>query len=197
MARLILCVTTPAVLFAAATGSAQSAATARCEQSAESTSQSRSSGGQRQLNDRAFALFVLTHEVPPGRYQGFIIVGRGSTNWRGNETGSSGREIISRRTKQIRGSVNLTRSESGPRAEYDLGPDSAIVRVAGTSFSLANGNVVLLDRVDAVGGPPTATVVGCIELEPTRTLVERLMRIPDVQTFVGPLASRERPNEEL
>ena len=190
----MLCVTTTAVLFANATGSAQSAATAaRCESAAGSAAQLRSSGGQRQFNDRAFAQFVITRDGPSGRTQGVIIVVRGSANWRGNETGSSGRETFSPKSKQIRGSVSLTRSQTGPRAEYDLGPDSAIVRIAGKSFSLVDGNVVLLDRVDDVGGPPIAAVVGCIELEPTRTLFERLMQVPEVQTFVGPLSARRAP----
>src|SRR5258705_11993425 len=106
MAKL-LCVTT-AALIAAATGSPRSASiAARCEQPAGSAAQPRSSGGQRQLNDRAFAQFVITRDVPPGRTQGFIVVARGSANWGGNETRSSGRETFSPKSKHVRGSVSL------------------------------------------------------------------------------------------
>lgn len=194
MGRLTLCVTLAAAFFAA-TGSAQGPESAtRCDQFAGAASQPRSSGGARQLNDRALAQFVVTRDAPPGQVHGFIVVGRGDAHWRGNEVRSSGSETFSPRTRQIRGSLTLSRSATGPRADYDLGPDSSIVRVARTTFSLATGNVILVDRVDEVGGPPTAALGGCIELEPTTTLFERLLQLPQVQTFVGPLYHR---NEDL
>ena len=59
------------------------------------------------------------------------------------------------------------------------------VRTAGVVVSLDSGNVLLLDRVDSVGGLPTLTVAGCVAVEPSAGIVDRMLAtIPAAQAFV-------------
>ena len=195
MHRTQICLAALAATLTACGGdSASSSADARCEGSA---------GGKLSLTDRADMVYTVTFRADSGGTDvatiESVIVGRGAAGWKNSVRGPSPAPSPTAADS----AVLATSADLGViRVGYDRRNNAAWVhdeRIALDSF-----NVVLIDRVDSVGGAPT--VAERLRIAPTiplaagacaarsnptsmawaDTIRARLMRSPQVRTFASP-----------
>jgi hypothetical protein len=131
--------------------------------------------GATPIGDRARAHFLATSSA--GERRGVVLLVRWARPAApGAPTGRS-----------MRGSglQPIEAEEEGPvgyRLSFD--PASGILRVGRGAVSVKEGNVVLLDRVDRVGGAPMLRVIGCIELGDEAESIRRATEIPEATRFL-------------
>ena len=122
-----------------------------------------------------------------GTTRGFVLLARGSAGWNRGlaESHDSASEPVD---VAGRWRSHTERRIAGVRyaTDYDERSDSVRVSVAGRSvgaLGLAAGNVLLLDRVDGRGGPPSLRQAGCVPAEPPESIVGRAAALHAVRNF--------------
>ena len=119
--------------------------------------------------------------------RGFVLLARGRAGWNRHLT-----EMHDSASEPVgvagRGRSHTERRFAGVRyaTDYDERSDSVRVSVAGRSVGavrLAAGNVLLLDRVDGRGGPPSLRQAGCVPAEPPESMVDRAAGLREVRRF--------------
>ena len=149
--------------------------------------------GNPPVGGRTRAHYAVFRDARTGHSRGFVLLARGAPGWlMARRTSSSGSVGFGVRP-DVRG-VPTGERDAGYRmrsdwsvggvhygADYDLRTDS--LHVADRTLYLGAGNVVLLDRADGVGGPPSVRAAGCIELEPARRVVDRALALPLAREF--------------
>jgi len=132
----------------------------------------------------------------PGPSRGFVLLARGTSGWLDATTArftrSSGTAFVAdQQARRADSNAALPRQpmrfswsvgDVHYGAEYDAQTDS--LRIAGSTLFLGDGNVVLLDRVDGVGGPPGVRLAGCVALDPSRSVADRALALPAAREFV-------------
>ena len=119
---------------------------------------------------------ATSHASPSG--SGYVVFLRGAEGWRRQGTriaqGSGG------------GLWQMADVQVGP-VRYTLVYDGAtnVLDVNGARVNLNEGNVVLVDRIDGVGGPPIVRRVGCVPLDGRDAAERAIETIPEVARFVG------------
>ncbi len=139
------------------------------------------SGGT--LSDRAnYSAFYRGH--PDSIAVDLIVILRGAPGW--NRAGSHARESMGPVSPSSRFPVRHSLTIGSTTFEYSYQPRERILRLGDTWLSLDSSNVVIIDRVDGVGGPPT--VVGRLTLRLSsinaHTLSDSLRQIPALQEFI-------------
>lgn len=86
--------------------------------------------------------------------------------------------------KHSRGHTDVQRANVRYVLNYD--PATNVLNVNGADVALDEGNVVLVDRIDGVGGPPVVRRVGCVALSPADSSWRHAIEsIPEVKAFVS------------
>ena len=110
---------------------------------------------------------------------GYLVFIKGSPGWDSREPGvPAGRSRLS---------MNRADIELG-RARFTLNYDRVahIAEIHGVTIPLDSGNVLLVDRVDGVGGPPVVSIGGCVSLGDGRpTLWRAVATLPEVRAFLN------------
>ncbi len=138
-----------------------------------------------ELNSHVTAQVIMLRDTVTGHTHGFVLVERGNEHWQGTVEHSQASYHLSRSGRDVTGTTSVL--FGGPLVSYALGPDSAIVRFVGKTYPLADGNVLLIDRVDEKDNA-TVLVGGCIALTDERTVFQMTLSIPAVAAFVGPVS---------
>jgi len=144
------------------------------------------------LGDRTVAYIVRDNDGR-GSTRGFIVLVRGAPGWTHPSVVPNGmlhgvansRLSLEEPRDSLPGSgaFELIRGDVHLRGVFNFSLRQ--VRTAGVVVSLDSGNVLLLDRVDSVGGLPTLTVAGCVAVEPSAGIVDRMLAtIPAAQALV-------------
>jgi hypothetical protein len=172
---------------------AQTAAT--CEPAVGAPEKPLNHSEKGELNSRVTVQTIMLRDTTTGRTRGFVLVERGKEHWmyQGTVERNQASQRVSRSGRDVTGTTSVM--IGGPLVSYALGPDSAVVRFMGNTYPLADGNVLLIDRVDEKD-EATVQVGGCFAFtdertsrmyESGRTLFQLILRIPAVAAFVGPV----------
>jgi hypothetical protein len=137
-----------------------------------------------ELNSRVTAQVIMQRDTTTGRTHSLVLIERGKEHWQGTVRHNEGAQRVSSSGRNVTGTTSVL--FGGPQVTYVFSPDSAVVRFIGKSYSLADGNVLLIDRVDEKD-ETTVQVGGCITLTDERTMLQMTLRIPAVAAFVGPV----------
>jgi hypothetical protein len=125
------------------------------------------------LNDRVLAIFGVG-PAGPRLVQGFIVLLRVQGGWGGAANSPT---VPQHSSAIVKGQILQDGSYSGAtakyawRVDYSFGSDS--IHVLGRAFSLAGGNVLMVDRFDSIGGPPIVSIGGCIAAQPSASFLDR------------------------
>ena len=195
MDRTLICLATLAMTLAACGGdSGTSSRDVPCEGNAS---------GSLSLTDRAEMMYTVSFREDSGGVDvatiESVIVGRGAAGWK---TSQRTRTPASTPTPFDSASLASSAEIGGVRVGYDRRDNAAWVQ--NERFALDSFNVVLIDRIDSVGGAPTvaqrlriapaiplATGACGARTNPTSmawadSIRARLMRAPQVRTFASP-----------
>jgi hypothetical protein len=137
------------------------------------------------LNSRVTAQVFVLRDTTTGSTRSLVLVERGKERWQGAVQHSEGSGRVFRAGREWTGTTSVL--FGGPLISYALGADSAVVRFMGKTYPLADGNVLLIDRVDEKDNA-TVQVGGCVAPPDERTMFQTTLRIPAVAAFVGPVS---------
>lgn len=114
-----------------------------------------------------------------------ILILRGATGWR--RAGQSGYASSGRGMSAVGRDRPITYSfRMGSVAfESSYEPQRRVVRIWGEEYQLNSANVLVMDRIDSVGGPPVVRLLTLIlpRADQAAQLAELLPRYPELQEF--------------
>ncbi len=180
-----------ATLLSIVSRPSRSQTTPACEPAVGPRGQPFNLSSKGELNSRVATQVVMLRDTATGRTRGFVLVERGKDHWRGDVQRNEGSQRVSPSGQNVTGTTSVM--IGGPPVTYALGPDSAVVRFMGKTYALADGNILLMDRVDEKD-QTTVQVGGCVALADERTALPMVLRIPAVSAFVGPRTGGGGPN---
>jgi hypothetical protein len=163
--------------IASQAGSAQSAPTQTCGPFHDSSNTRQGGGSARALGDGVRASLVYSRVG--GRAYGFVVVTRGLAS-----NSSGGGSSVGGDSRQTHGTIRMRPGRTV--AEYDIGPDSEVVRIGGVRVDLRrDGNVVLADFMADRNQPSAVSMAGCVDItdKGALTTVGSMARVKEL---VGP-----------
>lgn len=183
------CVVSVILLIACAGTSGDPVASGPCPPSRSMPDSGSAGAGEIREGGNVEGWFEVHRHATTGLSHGFVLLVRGSRpsdhSISGGSSGSGGGVDASIPSYSY--AVRYF-SSIEYRTEYDPRSDSLLVIVGGRRLdrvSTAMSNVLLVDRVDGVGGPPTLTPAGCVQLAPWGNVMERARALPAVRRFVA------------
>lgn len=149
----------------------------RCAESSTSGMRSGAEGGSQTFTRGVRGHYEVVRDSSGTLAHGFVAFLRGQSDWdAGPFAGSDRRDENGRRVIQA--------SYGSGRIVMTFEPSRNALRFGTTEVALDSADVVLLDRVDSIGGPPVIRSVGCISLVPTSSVIGRaLTAFPEARGF--------------
>jgi hypothetical protein len=142
------------------------------------------SSGIAQLSSRALAYFAFGYDSADSRHRrshGYAIVVRGQPGWyevRGPTRAGGPAQGFERR-------VHVWEA-AGRQLTVLFDPTARVVELLGTRVALDTANVILLDRVDSVGGPTVVRGTACAErLRVNDSAKDLLDIVPGLREYVS------------
>jgi hypothetical protein len=173
----LVAVSIAAASIATQAGSAQSAPAQTCGPFHDRSNTRRGGGSARSLGDGVWASLVYSRGG--GQTYGFVVVTRNLAN-----NSSGGGSTRSGGSRQTRGTITMPSGRTV--AEYDIGPDSEVVRIGGVRVDLRrDGNVVLADFPADRNQSPAVSMAGCVDITEKGAL-SRVGSMARVKELVGP-----------
>ena len=77
--------------------------------------------------------------------------------------------------------------QPGLRVDYDVGPRHRVVKILDGVVELDSSNVIVVDNADGSGGRATVRATGCVAIQPTKTLLQRVTELPGIKSTIGPI----------
>ena len=110
------------------------------------------SGGGTLSQRTHYAAFYRSR--PPGSPISLLLVLRGQPGWASRPSGTSGTASASASSSASPGPVRYSFAIGDAQFECSYDPERHVLNYGGREYQLGDNNVVIIDRIDRVGGPP-------------------------------------------
>jgi hypothetical protein len=142
-------------------------------------------GSAANLSDRA-QFYAYYRGTPDNASIELLVILRGQPRWMRPGSGTV-RESVGPVFIDEQVPLRHTLTIGSKEFEYTYHPDNRTLVIGESRYPLESANVVVIDRVDGVGGPPT--VVRSLRLDMTgkassHALHEWVMSMPELQEFI-------------
>ena len=124
------------------------------------------STGERMISATTRAHFFIARDSSSDLLRGYVLFVRGAAGWQFASSVGSHEGL---------GGAGWQVGTTAYAVEHHFKDGSATI--LGVHIGLDTANVILLDHVDSAGGPPTVQTLGCVGLEPSRSLLDRALSL--------------------
>jgi len=121
---------------------------------------------ERSVSSSIEAHSFVSRDSVSQRLSGYVLIVRGADSW-----------AVSSSAHGSVGVAGLSESKGGVEyhVQHDFGHGTIVV--AGVPVGLDTANIILLDHVDRTHEGATVRTLGCISLDPPRTMIDRALAV--------------------